>query len=93
LKVRKTLYHIRENEFNLYELQFLHPCPKAPRKSAKVEVMYIAHGNITKTMEVSFPFSHYRCIVTALKLPLFQSFLTERVTGNVRVVLTEMEFK
>jgi len=44
-------------------------------------------------MEVFFPFSHDRCIVTALQLSLFQTFLTERVTGNVRVLLTEMESK
>jgi len=30
-------------------------------------------------------------ITVALQLPLFQTFLTERVTGNVRVLLTEME--
>lgn len=66
---------------------------KDTEKTAKFPVTYFVHENTAKTIEVIFPFSHYRCIVTAFKLLLFQTILTERVKGNVRVMLADMEFK
>jgi hypothetical protein len=92
LKERKTLYHVTEKESKSLRTVFSSPMPKGSEETAKFPVTYFAHGNTAKTMEIFFPFSHYRFIVTALKPPLFQTILTERVKGNVMIVLTDMGF-
>jgi tRNA A37 threonylcarbamoyladenosine dehydratase len=93
LKERKPLHSVREKESQSLRAVFSSPMFKDTEKTAKFPVTYFVHENTAKTIEVIFPFSHYRCIVTAFKLLLFQTILTERVKGNVRVMLADMEFK
>lgn len=62
-------------------------------KQQKSRYLILFMENTAITMEVFCTFSYYSFTVTAFELQMFKTFLTERVKGNVRAVLTEMEFK